>query len=328
MQSVSVIICNWNGKHLLKSCLSSLRKQTFDAFEVVLVDNGSTDGSVEYVREHFPEVKLIKLMENHGFCGGNNVGIQATTSDFVVLLNNDTEVEPNWLEELYRVMSASPEIGCCDSKVLFFDQRDMIDTMGGIYTIAGSAERRGYLQRDRGQFDRAVDTFTAVASAVMYRRDMLERIGLLDEGFYFGYEDVDLSFRAHLFRYRCVNVPAAKVYHKVSASSYFNSEFYVYYGQRNVSYVFIKNMPGPLFWKYLPLHLMYVAGSFGYFARIGKSKAFFKAKIDVLKNLGSILRKRRKIQRMRTATVDDIDCLLERKWFQSKWKKLTLSDGS
>lgn len=322
MASVSVIICNWNGKHLLTDCLTSLRQQTFDDFEVVLVDNGSTDGSVEYVRESFPEVKLIALEENRGFCGGSNVEIRATAGDFVVLLNNDTAVEPNWLEELYRMMITCPEVGFCDSKVLFFDQRDIIDTVGGLYTIAGSVERRGYLQRDKGQFENATDTFTAVASAAMYRRDMLERIGLLDEDFYFGYEDVDLSFRAHLCGYRCVNVPSARVYHKVSASSGLDSDFYVYYGQRNVSYVFIKNMPGVLFWKYLPLHLVYVAGAFIYFARMGRAKAFLRAKIDVLRNLGSVLRKRRKIQQMRTATVTEIDHLLEHRWFRAKWKKL------
>ena len=313
---------NWNGKHHLDVCLGSLAHQTYDDLEVILVDNGSTDGSVAHVRTHFPWVRVLAQRENIGFCGGNNIGIRASSGEFVALLNNDTEAEPDWLEELHRVMVSSSDVGCCDSKVSLFEQRDVIDTVGGLYSIAGSVERRGYLQKDNGQFDRVTDVFTAVGSAVMYRRDMLEQVGLLDEDFYFGYEDVDLSFRAHLSGYRCVNVPLARVHHKVSASSGLNSDFYVYHGQRNVSYVFVKNMPGRLFWEYLPLHLMYIAGAFVYFARAGRTKAFVRAKIDALGNLGSVLQKRRAIQQRRTVTVDEIDRLLERKWYHTKRKKL------
>jgi GT2 family glycosyltransferase len=249
--------------------------------EIVLVDNGSTDGSLEWVTHHYPDVRLLPLATNCGFCGGNNAGINSARGDYVVLLNNDTEVAPDWLEQLYTPICADERIAACDSKVLYFDRRDMIWSSGGTYSIAGTTTFRLHMQTDGPEFQQPADVFVAGACSAIYRKSILMEIGLLDEDFFAGYEDVDWSFRARLRGFRIVNVPASKVYHKVSATHQYNSNSYVRNGQRNVTAVFVKNMPSGLLLKYWPLHLIYVLGSAAYFTKIGRGNAFLKAKLKL-----------------------------------------------
>jgi GT2 family glycosyltransferase len=318
--AVSVVILNWNGKHLLPECLAAMRRQTIRDFEVILVDNGSSDGSVEWVRVEYPEIRVLALATNQGFCGGNNAGIRAALGEYIVLLNNDTEAEVDWLEHLLHHIRSDSTVGACDSKVLYFDQRDTIWSAGATYTIAGSASFRGQGRKD-AEFAEPAEVFTAVACSAIYPRRVLDEIGGLDEDFFAGYEDVDWSFRARLKGYRIVNVPASRVYHKVSASHQYNSPAYVYHGQRNVAAVFVKNMPGRLLLKYAVLHLLYTAGSLLYFARVGRLSAFLRAKRDALRQWRLLWRKRREIQRSRTVAASHIDALLSRDWMGPKLRK-------
>jgi hypothetical protein len=297
-----------------------VRRQSYRDFEVILVDNGSTDGSVEWVRAEYPEVRVLPLQRNMGFCGGNNAGIRSARGEYVVLLNNDTEVAPDWLGELVRHISVDRTIAACDSKVLYFDRPDTIWSAGGNYTVAGSAEFRGQGLPD-GKFAEPAEVFTAVACSAIYRRGALEEVGALDEDFFAGYEDVDWSFRARLRGYRILNVPSSRVYHKVSATHGYNSPTYVYHGQRNVETVFLKNMPARLLLKYAPLHLLYVGGSLLFFARAGRLAAFLRAKWDALRLLGRTWRKRQDIQRRRTVPSAEIAAALRRDWLGAKVRK-------
>lgn len=318
--AVSVVILNWNGRHLLPDCLASVRRQTYRDFEVILVDNGSSDGSVDWVRTEYPEVRVLALGSNHGFCGGNNAGMRAARGEYVVLLNNDTEVAEDWLAELVRYVSADRTIAACDSKVLYFDRRDTIWSAGGNYSIAGSAEFRGQGRKDTDVVEPA-EVFIAVACSVIYPRRVLAEIGLFDEDFFAGYEDVDWSFRALLRGYRILNVPSSRVYHKVSATHQYNSPTYVYHGQRNVVAVFLKNMPAPLLLRFTPLHLLYTGGSLLYFARAGRLPAFLRAKWDALRQLPRTWRKRREIQRHRSVSTRQVEAVLGRDWLGSKLRK-------
>jgi GT2 family glycosyltransferase len=324
MPTVSIVILNWNGKHLLPDCLGSVRRQTYRDFEVILVDNGSSDGSVEWVRAEYPDVRVVALPANEGFCGGNNAGIRASRGEYIVLLNNDTEVAPDWLAELVRHISGDRTIAACDSKVLYFDQRDTIWSAGANYTIAGSAEFRGQGRKDE-EFVEPAEVFIAVACSAIYPRRVLEEIGVLDEDFFAGYEDVDWSFRARLRGYRIVNVPSSRVYHKVSATHQYNSPTYVYHGQRNVVAVFLKNMPGRLLLKFAPLHLLYTGGSLVFFARAGRLSAFLRAKRDALRQLPRTWRKRREIQRTRALAPAQIEASLGRDWMGAKLRKFRAS---
>jgi GT2 family glycosyltransferase len=317
---VSVIVVNWNGRHLLEDCLASLRCQTFRDSEVILVDNGSGDGSVEWVAAHYPEIRIVALGTNKGFCGGNNAGIRVARGEYIVLLNNDTEVEPDWLGELVRYIAGDRSIAACDSKILYFDQRNIIWSAGAIYTIAGSAGCRGHGCTD-STITEPAEVFAANACSAIYARRVLDEIGDLDEDFFAGYEDVDWSFRARLRGYRVVNVPSSRVFHKVSSTHRYNSPTYVYHGQRNVTAVFVKNMPTRLLLQYAGLHLLYVGGSLLYFARIGRLRAFLRGKWHVLRQWPKLWRKRQEIQRARSIHASGVDQLLSRNWMGPKLRK-------
>ncbi|MFH0984191.1 MAG: glycosyltransferase family 2 protein [Candidatus Omnitrophota bacterium] len=319
--SVSVIILNWNGLHLLPDCLESLAQQTWRNFETIFVDNGSVDGSADWVKTHYPQVRVICLDSNRGFCGGNNAGIRAAEGEFIVLLNNDTLVERGWLENLCRVVMSDPKIAACDSKILYFNERNRIWTSGANYSIAGTTSGRWAEKLDGKECQQSSDVFVACACAAIYRKSVFDEIGLLDEDFFAGYEDVDWSFRAHLCGYRIVNVPLARVYHKVSATHGLNSKMFVRNGQRNVSAVYIKNMPQPLFTRFLLLHFIYTLGSMMFFLKIGRGCAFFQGKWDLLMRLPALWCKRQRVQKQRRVSSTDIEALLERNWFKQKLAK-------
>jgi GT2 family glycosyltransferase len=243
---VSVIIPHLNGIQHLDDCLDSLRGQTFADFEILLVDNGSSDGSQAYVRDNYPEVRLIELPENRGFTGACNAGYNAANGKIVVLLNNDTEVDSGWLAAIVEAFAEHPEVASVASKMLLFDHRDTFHTAGDYYTVAGLPGNRGVWQKDKGQFDQKAFVFGACGGAAAYRRTVLEEIGFLDDSFYFSCEDVDLAWRIQLAGYRVLYVPDAVVFHKLKASSATGANS-SYYDGRNFLYLLWKNYPTPLF---------------------------------------------------------------------------------
>ncbi|MBI4498003.1 MAG: glycosyltransferase family 2 protein [Chloroflexi bacterium] len=245
---VAVIIPNWNGAHLLPTCLDALRCQVYRDFQTVVVDNGSQDGSRELLARAYPEVRGIPLPTNLFFSGAVNCGIRDTASPIIVLLNNDTEPEPRWLEELVAGLEAHPEAGMATSKILLFDRRDTLHTAGDFYTLDGVPGNRGVWERDTGQYDGATRVFGACAGAAAYRRAMLDDIGLFDEDFVGYCEDVDLSFRAQLAGYSCVYVPTARVYHRLSATG--GGPLASYLCGRNFINVIVKNVPASLLRRY------------------------------------------------------------------------------
>lgn len=321
---LSVVIINWNGKRFLHACLGSLMKQSRRDFEVILVDNGSIDGSVQFVAANFPQIEIISLQENLGFCKGNTIGISQAKGEYIALLNNDTEVDRHWLEELVKALEERPDVGFCASKMLLYDQRDLIDSGGDYYSIAGSGGKIGHRDRaDKEGYNQQREVFGACAGAALYRRSMLEDIGLFDEDFFIAQEDVDISFRAQLKGYKCLYVPTALVYHRLNTTLKTYSPEYVYYGHRNSEYVYIKNVPFPLLIITLPLHLFDVFLSFCFFLAKGRGRPFLKAKWDVLRALPKLLKKRRVIQRARAVPISRIASLLEKNWLSLKIKRFT-----
>jgi GT2 family glycosyltransferase len=318
---ISIIIVNWNGLALLDECLKSLTTQSFQDFEIILVDNGSSDGSVEWIQKNYPNVRLLCLESNIGFSGGNNAGLKLARGQYVALLNNDTKVEPDWLNALYVRISSDEHIAACDSKVLFFARPSTIWGSGGIYTIAGSAQARWGRETDGKDNQCAGDVFVAIACAAIYRRAVIDRIGLFDEDFFAGYEDVDWSFRARLAGYRIMNEPAARVYHIVSATHIHNSSTFIYNSQKNVSITFLKNMPMTLMLKYFPLHFIYCIGCLIYYTKIGKLKAFLRAKGYVVLHLTKILKKRKEIQKLAIVSASEVEVWLEHHWLKNKIKR-------
>jgi len=261
---VSVIILNWNGQHFLERCLKSLLTQTFQDFEIVLVDNGSEDGSVPFLEEHFPQVRVIINQENLGFAAANNQAIRATDSEFVATLNNDTEVESNWLEELVRAAETDGRVGACTSKMLFAHQPGMINSTGIALDRAGIAwDRRGGEQDDPAETE-IVKVFGACAGAALYRRAMLDEIGLFDERFFAYLEDVDLAWRAQWADWKTLFVPTARVLHFHSGTGGEGSRFKNWHLGRNKVWVITKNYPWPQILWYLPIIVLYDLGSIPY----------------------------------------------------------------
>lgn len=320
MPLLTVIIVNWNGKQHLDDCLGSLRRQTFRDFEIVLVDNGSQDGSVSFVRENYPEVSIVVLPNNQGFCAPNNLAIAQTQSEYVCLLNNDTELDPECLSALVQTMEEDPQTGICDARQLLFDQRDVVHLSGAEYTIAGStAAVRDFSAKADADANR--ECFIGNAACVVYRRAMLSEIGLFDEDFFAGCEDTDLSFRAHLAGYRVQNVGRARCYHKISATHRANSAAFVRRGQRNLHWVYFKNMPSSLLRRYLAHHILYTLITALYFFRIGRGRAWMQAKVAVLRSMPRLLEKRQHVQKLKRVSDQETEDLLAKRWLGAPDKR-------
>ena len=296
---VSIVIVNWNGKGFLERCLRSLFGQTYGDFGVVLVDNGSTDGSVPFVREQFPQVHLIVNETNRGFAAANNQAIRATDSEFVVTLNNDTEVAPEWLGELVQAVEADRKVGACASRMLFAHRPEMINSAGIALDRAGIAwDWRGGEADDREEQE-PVGVFGACAGAALYRRAMLEEIGLFDEDFFMYLEDVDLAWRAQWAGWRALSVPTARVLHYHSGTSGEGSPFKNRLLGRNKVWLIAKNYPWPQLLWYLPLILLYDLGSLPYTLIWRGDWQPLLGRIRGLFDLPSALQKRKQFESLR-----------------------------
>ena len=295
---VTVVVPNWNTREFLGPCLRSLRRQTFRDFETVVVDSASTDGSVEFVDESFPEARTIALRENRGFSGAVNVGIEASEAEFVVLLNNDTEQDPGWLDALVRAAERHPEAGLFASKLVDFRDRNRLDGAGDALRRSGLPYRLGHGEVDRGQFDSEEFVFGACAAAALYRRSVFDEVGLFDEDFFAYCEDGDVSFRAQLAGNRCLYVPGAVVYHVGGASTGGKrSATATRLGTRNGLLLLVKNLPVSLAWGFLPSIV------FGQISRLfivslspGGLKAHLEGLAGAWRLLPKMKKKRREIQ--------------------------------
>jgi GT2 family glycosyltransferase len=242
--AVSVIIVNWNGERLLEDCLTSLNAQAYRDFEVVFVDNASKDGSIAAARKLMPQIKLIELKENTGFVGGNNTGIQAAGGKYIVLLNNDTRVDPKFLGELVEAAESGERVGMVAPKILnFFDQR-IIDSVGGLLICRdGIGQGRGRGEVDSGQYDACAEGLVPSGCAGLYKKEMLDEVGLLADDFFAYCEDSDLGLRGLWAGWKTACAPKAVVYHKYSASTSSYSPTKMFLVERNHYFLALKNYP-------------------------------------------------------------------------------------
>lgn len=241
--AISVIIVNLNGERYIADCLTSLYAQTFRNFEVIVVDNGSTDGSLSIIKKDFSWVKIITLNENTGFARGNNIGFKASSSQYLATLNNDTIVSKDWLQALYESAEADRAVGMVASKILLGREGREIDSVGMLVYPDGMTRQRGRGQLDSGQFDGSDEVLFPSACAALYRSKMLEEIGFFDEDFFSYCEDSDLGLRGRLAGWKAVITPKAVVRHLYSQTGGVYSRFKAYHVERNRSWVLLKNLP-------------------------------------------------------------------------------------
>jgi GT2 family glycosyltransferase len=307
---ISVVIPTWNGIRHLPVCLNALRRQALPPYEIILVDNASTDETTALVARDFPEVHLIRLPENRRFAGACNAGIRAAHGEFVALLNNDTEANENWLSNVAATFRAHPEAGFLASKLRLFDQREKLHSAGDFYSVRGVPGNRGVWQVDRGQFDTDY-VFGACGAASVYRRAMLDQVGLLDETFEFSCEDVDLSWRAQLAGYSCAFARDAIVYHKLSATG--GGVLNSYYDGRNFIWLLVKDVPGDV-WRAHAGAILKSQWSITLSAlRAWRGKAArmrLKGQLAGLLGILSMLRRRGQIQRTRVISHEALEKLL------------------
>ncbi|MBN2374675.1 glycosyltransferase family 2 protein [bacterium] len=240
----SVIILNWNGISHLATCLSSLANQTYSNIEIIFVDNGSQDGSVEFVkREYGGVVSIVENIRNTGFAEGNNTGIKLARGKYILLINNDTKADPGWVEELVKAAEKDEKIGMCASKVLMFDDRTKIDTAGHLIYRDGLNRGRGRLETDRGQYNHEEEVLFPSGAAALYRKEMLDEIGGFDKDFFAYGDDTDLGLKGRLAGWKCLYVPTAIVYHKYSGSTSAYSPGKAFLVERNRVWILLKYFP-------------------------------------------------------------------------------------
>lgn len=289
---VSVIIVNYNGLRFLEKCLTAVAGQTYPAFEVLLVDNGSSDGSVGFVRERFPAVRVLEAGKNLGFAAGNNLGIREAKGELIATLNNDTEATPGWLAALARPMIADPSVGMCASKMLLMARPGLIDSTGIEVSRSGACWDRGMLQ-PADRYGSPGEVFGPCAGAALYRRKMLDEVGLFDEDFFTFMEDADLAFRGNLAGWKCAYAPEAVVYHYHGGTAGFMSGFSVYYGNRNIVWLAVKDFPGPLLLTSLPWIIGRNLITIPYYCARGHGGTVVRSKVDALKGVPAMWSKRR-----------------------------------
>ena len=274
MREVSIVIPNYNGMEYMQTCLDSLMSQTYGRLPIIVVDNGSTDGSLEFVREAYPQVEVIAFPENTGFCYAVNTGIKATKTPYIILLNNDTEAAPDFVEKLLDGIKERKKAFSCAAKMIQFKNRSLLDDVGNFYNALGWAFARGK-GKDVSQYDRAEKIFAACAGAAIYRREVLEQIGLFDEEHFAYLEDIDIGYRARVQGYQNWYLPDAKVFHIGSGTSGSRYNlFKIRYSSRNNIYMIYKNMPiGQLIFN-LPLLVLGFLIKIVFFATKGFGKEY------------------------------------------------------
>jgi GT2 family glycosyltransferase len=306
LPAIAVVVPNFNGRHLLQACLEALARQELQPAEIVVVDNGSSDGSAAHVESNFPEVRLVRFEVNRGFAAAVNAGIRATAAPLIATLNNDTIAEPTWLRQLALGLLANPTAGMAASQMLFVYPANVINSAGICVDHAGIAwDRLGGQLAASGSHEPS-EVFGACAGAALYRRSMLDEIGLFDEEFFAYLEDVDLAWRARAAGWSAVYVPAARVAHWHSATMIEGSPFKSYLLGRNKVWLIAKNYPTPHLWFYLPVIILYdlAATVYGIFTR--RDLSLVRGRLAGLRGLGGALRKRRAARSLRRVSASKI----------------------
>ncbi|MBM2841235.1 MAG: glycosyl transferase, family 2 [Bacteroidetes bacterium] len=281
--------------------------------EILMVDNGSTDGSCEFVRQTYPEVRIISLPKNTGFAYAVNRGIENSAGGIIALLNNDIELDEHWLEYLVAGLESDRSVGSVACKMLNFYDRSMIDAAGDALTRVGSPYTRGYAEKDHGQFDKREYTVGACAGAALFKREVFERVGMFDEDFISYYEDIDLTVRAQLAGFKCLYIPEAICYHKRGATANLISDYPIRMGERNLTMFLFKDFPAPILLLKFPFILASRARRVYRAMRAGLARATWVGLLEGILLVPSALKKRRNIQRTRTVSLSYVNSLMRRR---------------
>jgi len=300
----SIIIVNWNSWELLTRCLEALSRQTDMSFKVLVADNASETPPPVGIFSILPDLVYIQNDNNIGFAAANNALIeQAKDAEWIITLNPDAVPEPGWIAHLLYAAKKYTDYPFFASRLVQYENSELLDGDGDVYHVSGLAWRKGF-NKKYAQYMTPTEVFSPCAAAAMYRTDVLIELGGFDEDFFCYMEDVDLGFRSRLAGYKCLLVPSARVNHVGSATTGGQqSNFSVYYGHRNLVWTFVKDMPGLLFWIFLPGHILLNVLSLIWFTIKGKGRSIFRSKRDAIIGIPKMLRKRKSIQASRVTSI-------------------------
>lgn len=314
--TVAAVIVNYNSGDYLLACLRALSEQSYPLARIIVIDNCSTDNSLESLKDAFGG-EIIKLGQNVGFAKGNNLAAeQAEDCEWLAFVNPDAVLERRWLEKLLEAAATQPHCAFVGGRLLQAGDTGRLDGAGDVYHVSGAHWRRGWGQLSAGRYAIIEEVFSPCAAAAICRTDVFLKVGGFDESFFCYAEDIDLGFRIRLRGLNCFYVPDAIAYHVGSAITGRRSDFTVYHGHRNLVWTYFKNMPWPLFWLYLPQHILLNLISLAWFSLRGKARVIFKAKWDALMGLPRILRERKKIQSARCVTALELRRVMARRLFR------------
>ncbi|MES2949191.1 MAG: glycosyltransferase family 2 protein [Pseudomonadota bacterium] len=294
---VTIVIVNFNGGDMISQCLAAVERQRFREFVTVVVDNNSTDNSVSSIQQNHPAVIVLSPGANLGFAGGVNHALrQVELGQWVALLNPDAFPHEDWLGNLVSSGQRHPEHAAFGSRMFSDTDHQYLDGIGDAYHFSGLPWRNGHGCANSARYDEEREIFAPCAAAALYRTAALEEVGLLDEEFFLYVEDVDLGFRLRLAGYRAMYVPTATIQHVGSAFVGKHSDSQIYHGHRNLVWAYVKNMPGVLFWIFLPVHISLNVVTLLWFSLRGSGSVIFRAKRDAILGLRHFWKKRQSIQ--------------------------------
>ena len=314
---ISIVVVTWNGREYLDACLRAAEAQQGVSAEIIVVDNGSTDGTAEFVRTTFPHVRVIALAENRGFAGGNNAGAHEACGEYLAFLNNDTVADVGWLRALHAGIDRTTGFALTTSRIVYMHDPGVVDSAGDGMLRCGGAFKRHHGE-SVGRAGATTEVFGVCGAACLMPKAVFDELGGFDDQFFASHEDVDLSYRARLRGYRCRYVSEAIVRHHGSATLGRVSAWAVFQGQRNLEWTYLKNTPAWLLVRTLPGHLLYMLVAAAHFARMGLLMTFVRAKVAAIAGLPAVSRKRLLVQRTRTIGATGIEPHLEPKWFAAK----------
>lgn len=306
MASIAIVIVNYNGGELLQSCLRCIMDQTRPADRVIVVDNASTDNSIDALSA-FPDVELCQLPSNTGFAAAANRGVAlADSCDWVALVNPDAFASPGWLQAVDEAIVDNPGYKSFASRLMSHTDPNIVDGAGDAYHISGRPRRISHGKPLTNLDLQGGEVFAPCAAAGIYAREAVVHAGGFEEEFFCYLEDVDLGFRMQLLGYRCLYIPQAVVEHIGSAITGRGSDFQVYHAHRNIVWTFFRNMPLPLLIAFLPLHLAINLAAVILFTYRGQGRVIFKAKWDAMKGFRKALRKRSQTQSSRRISLNEL----------------------
>lgn len=299
MNKITVIIPNWNGKKLLEECLKSLKSQTLKDFSIIIVDNGSTDDSVDLIEKNYPEIKIIKLNKNHGFAYACNCGAKYSKTKYIALLNNDAIADKNWLKNLLIEIEKNKDIGSCSSKMIKYFNRNIIDNCGHKFSLTGNVDIG--IGKNINKFNNKKEIFGVCGGAAIYLRKAFIKVNGFDTLFHSYIEDFDINYRIRLLGYKSFYVPNAIVYHKGAQTFSMYSKKHSYYCSRNMWFSLIKNCSKKLLKDNFIKIVKNDLKNIDYYIKRGFIISTLTSRAAVLLNIFKLLRKRKKIKR----TIDD-----------------------